>query len=36
MTKEAISEIFINICKIHIDDGINFEFSGIDNICEDD
>ncbi len=33
---ETISEMFGEICKIHIDDDINFEFSGIDDIREDD
>ena len=28
--------MFAEICKIHIDDDINFEFSGIANIREDD
>lgn len=36
VTKETISEIFGEICKIHIDDDINFEFSGIVDIREDD
>lgn len=36
VTKEAISEMFAEICKIHIDDDINFEFSGIADIREDD
>lgn len=34
--KETISGMFVDICKIHIDDDINFEFSGIDDIREDD
>lgn len=36
VTKETISEMFVEICKIHIDDDINFEFSGIADIREDD
>lgn len=28
--------MFIDVCKIHIDDDISFEFSGIDDIREDD
>lgn len=36
VTKETISGIFVDICKIYIDDDINFEFSGIDDIREDD
>ena len=36
VTKETISGMFVEICKIHIDDDINFEFSGIDDIREDD
>ena len=36
VTKETISEMFAEICKIHIDDDINFEFSGIADIREDD
>lgn len=36
VTKETISEMFGEICKIHIDDDINFEFSGIADIREDD
>lgn len=36
VTKETISGMFIDMCKIHIDDDINFEFSGIDDIREDD
>lgn len=36
VTKETISRMFVDICKIHIDDDINFEFSGIDDIREDD
>lgn len=36
VTKEAISEMFAEICKIHIDDDINFEFSGIADIREED
>lgn len=36
VTKETILEMFGEICKIHIDDDINFEFSGIADIREDD
>lgn len=36
VTKETISKMFIDVCKIHIDDDISFEFSGIDDIREDD
>lgn len=36
VTKETISQMFVDICKIHIDDDISFEFSGIDDIREDD
>lgn len=36
VTKGTISEMFGEICKIHIDDDINFEFSGIADIREDD
>ena len=36
VTKEAISQIFIDICQIHIEDDIRFEFSGIEDIREDD
>lgn len=36
VTKETISGMFVDICKIHVDDDINFEFSGIDDIREDD
>ena len=36
VTKETISGMFVDICKIHIDDDINFEFSGIDDIREGD
>ena len=36
VTKEKISQMFIDICKIHIDDDISFEFSGIDDIREVD
>lgn len=36
VTKETISEMFGEICKTHIDDDINFEFSGIADIREDD
>lgn len=34
--KETISEMFHNVCKIHIDDDIEFEFNGIEDIREDD
>lgn len=36
VTKETISQMFVDICQIHIDDDISFEFSGIDDIREDD
>ena len=36
VTKEAISQMFIDICQIHIEDDIRFEFSGIEDIREDD
>ena len=36
VTKETISRMFVDICKIHIDDDISFEFCGIDDIREDD
>ena len=36
VTKETISQMFADICAIHIDDDISFEFSGIDDIREDD
>ncbi len=36
VTRETISQMFVDICAIHIDDDINFEFSGIDDIREDD
>ncbi len=36
VTKKTISGMFVDICKIHIDDDINFEFSGIDDIREGD
>lgn len=36
VTKETISKMFIDVCEIHIDDDISFEFSGIDDIREDD
>ena len=36
VTKETTSGMFVDICKIHINDNINFEFSGIDDIREDD
>ncbi len=36
VTKETISQIFIDVCDIHIDDDIKFIFNGIDDIREDD
>ena len=36
VTKETISEMFRDICTIHIDDDISFTFSDIDDIREDD
>ena len=36
VTKETISQMFVDICQVHIDDDISFEFSGIDDIREDD
>lgn len=36
VTKETILRMFGEFCKIHIDDDINFEFSGIADIREDD
>ena len=36
VTKETISQMFIDICHIHIEDDIIFEFSGIEDIREDD
>ena len=36
VTKEAISQMFIDICQIHIEDDIRFEFSGIEDIRKDD
>lgn len=36
VTKETISQMFFDICGIHLDDDINFIFNGIDNIREDD
>lgn len=36
VTKETISQMFIDVCKIHIDDDISFTFNGIDEIREDD
>lgn len=36
VTKETISKMFIDVCEIHIDDDISFEFSGVDDIREDD
>lgn len=36
VTKEAISQMFIDICQIHIEDDIRFEFIGIEDIREDD
>ena len=32
VTKETISEMFVEICKIHIDDDINFEVDEQNNI----
>ncbi|MBP3360625.1 MAG: nucleotidyl transferase AbiEii/AbiGii toxin family protein [Clostridia bacterium] len=36
VTKETMSQMFIDVCKIHIDDDINFIFNGIYDIREDD
>lgn len=36
VTKETISQMFIDVCDIHIDDDIKFIFNGIDDIREDD
>lgn len=36
VTKKKISQMFVDICKVHIDDEIEFEFRGIDDIREDD
>lgn len=36
VTTETVSGMFVDICKIYIDDDISFEFSGIDDIREDD
>ena len=36
VTKETISQMFVDVCKIHIEDDISFEFSGIEDIREDD
>lgn len=36
VTKETISQMFAEICEIHIDDDIKFEFAGIGDIREDD
>lgn len=36
VTKETISQMFADVCKIHIDDDISFTFNGIDDIREDD
>ncbi len=36
VTKEIISQMFADVCKIHIDDDISFTFNGIDDIREDD
>ncbi len=36
VTKETISQMFIDVCDIHIDDDIKFTFNGIDDIREDD
>ncbi len=34
VSKETISEMFLNICEIHIDDDIDFSFNGIEDIRE--
>lgn len=36
VTKETISQMFIDVCDIHIDGDIKFTFNGIDDIREDD
>lgn len=36
VTKETISQMFVDVFKIHIEDDISFEFSGIEDIREDD
>lgn len=36
VTKETISQMFIDVCEVHIDDNISFIFNGIDDIREDD
>ncbi len=36
VTKDTISQMFIDILEIHIDDDIVFDFSGIEDIREDD
>ena len=36
VTKETISQMFIDVCEVHIDDNISFTFNGIDDIREDD
>lgn len=36
VTKETISHMFVEICKIQIDDAISFEFNSIDDIREAD
>ena len=36
ITKESITEMFKEICKIQMDDAISFSFNDISDICEDD
>ena len=36
VTKETISKMFVNICKIHLDDDIVFKFKSIEDIREAD
>lgn len=36
VSKESISEMFHNVCSIHMNDDIEFEFKGIEDIREDD
>lgn len=36
VTRETISQMFMDICEIHIDDDISFTFKDIDDIREDD
>ena len=36
VTKETISQMFMDICTMHIDDDITFEFRGVEDIREDD